>query len=198
MLRRRDTTLNTLRVESRDAWRSWLAEHHKSESEIWLVFYKGHTGKENVPYGALVEEALCFGWIDSLIKRLDDDRYLRKFTPRRPGSPWSKSNKERAEKMIAQGRMTDVGLALVTEANASGGWDRERSRPTVSVDKVPEELEQALAAHPAAAKTFNALAPTYRKQYILWIATAKRHETRKRRVTEAITLLDRGEKLGLR
>lgn len=198
MLRRRDTTLNTLRVESRDAWRSWLAEHHKSESEIWLVFYKGHTGKENVPYGALVEEALCFGWIDSLIKRLDDDRYLRKFTPRRPGSPWSKSNKERAEKMIAQGRMTDVGLALVTEANASGEWDRERSRPTVSVDKVPEELEQALAAHPAAAKTFNALAPTYRKQYILWIATAKRHETRKRRVTEAITLLDRGEKLGLR
>jgi len=188
----------TLRVEARDAWRAWLAEHHESESEIWLVFHKGHTGEKNVPYGALVEEALCFGWIDSLIKRLDDDRYLRKFTPRRPGSPWSKSNKARVERMIAQGRMTKAGQALVDEAKASGEWERERTRPTVSADDVPEELEQALAAHPKAAKTFNALAPTYRKQYILWIATAKRPETRQRRTNEAIGLLERGEKLGLK
>jgi len=190
--------VNTLRVESRDAWRAWLAEHHTSESELWLVFYKGHTGEKNVPYGALVEEALCFGWIDSLIKRLDDDRYLRKFTPRRPGSPWSASNKARVEAMIAQGRMTEAGQGLINEAKASGEWDREQARPTVLVDDVPEELEQALAAHPAAAKTFAALAPTYRKQYILWITTAKRSETRKRRVTEAIQLLERGEKLGLK
>jgi uncharacterized protein YdeI (YjbR/CyaY-like superfamily) len=190
--------LNTLRVQSRDAWRAWLAEHHTSESELWLLFYKEHTGEKNVPYGALVEEALCFGWIDSLIKRLDDDRYLRKFTPRRPGSPWSKANKARVEKMIAQGRMTKVGQALVDEAKASGQWDRQPIRPTVSADDVPEELEQALAVHPEAAKTFEALAPTYRKQYILWIATAKRPETRQRRVTEAIELLERGERLGLR
>ncbi len=149
-------------------------------------------------YGDSVEEALCFGWIDSIIKRLDDDRYVRKFTPRRPGSVWSESNKKRAETMIARGRMTDVGLALITEAKESGEWDCTQSRPKASAEDVPEELRRALAKHPAAAKTFGALAATYRKQYILWISTAKRPETRKRRAKEAIETLERGDKLGLK
>lgn len=190
--------VRTLRVETRSEWRQWLEEHHASETEIWFVFYKKHTGVANVAYGDAVEEALCFGWIDSLVKRLDDDRYAQKFTPRRPGSVWSEPNKARVERMIAQGRMAEPGLRLVNEAKASGEWENRHERPKADVDLVPEELQAALNANPAAAETFQALAPTYRKQYILWIATAKRQETRARRTREAIDKLERGERLGLK
>ena len=190
--------VHTMRVESRSAWREWLEAHHATETEIWLVFYKKHTGVANVSYGEAVEEALCFGWIDSLVRRLDDDRYAQKFTPRRSGSVWSESNKERVERMIAQGRMTAAGQALVDDAKATGAWTRRRERPRVDVDRIPEELQAALEAHPRAQETFRTLAPTYRKQYILWIATAKRAETRERRTREAISKLERGERLGLK
>jgi len=190
--------VKTLRVETRDAWRAWLIEHHASESEIWFVFHKAHTGRSSVPYGETVEEALCFGWVDSLIKRLDDDRYARKFTPRRLGSVWSESNKKRVEKVLAEGLMTDAGLVFVSEAKASGEWDRRHSRPSMPTDELPIELNEAFKTHPAASETFHALAPTYQKQYILWIATAKRAETRQRRANEAIEKLERGERLGLK
>ncbi|MFC2078470.1 YdeI family protein [Candidatus Bipolaricaulota bacterium] len=190
--------MRTLRVETRDAWRSWLAEHHARENEVWLVFQKAHTGAPNVPYGEAVEEALCFGWIDSLIKRIDEDRYARKFTPRRSGSVWSESNKKRVEKMIAEGLMTAAGLHFVEDAKATGEWDRKRTRPTMLIDELPSELADALQAHPDAATSFNALAPTYQKQYILWIAMAKLPETRERRTKEAIEKLERGERLGLK
>ena len=190
--------MHTMRVESRSAWRAWLQDHYATESEIWLIFYKKHTGVANVPYGEAVEEALCFGWIDSLVRRLDEDRYAQKFTPRRSGSVWSESNKERVERMIAQGRMTEPGQALVDHAKATGEWTRRHERPRVDVDRIPEELQTALDAHPCAHETFQALAPTYRKQYILWIATAKRAETRERRTREAIAKLERGERLGLK
>lgn len=190
--------MKTLQVETRDAWRAWLAKHHKSETEIWLIFLKVHTGRSTVPYSDTVEEALCFGWIDSLIKRLDDDRYVRKFTPRRSGSAWSESNKKRVEKLLADGLMTDTGLAFVDEAKASGEWDRKRTRPSMPADNLSVEFSDALKAHPAASRKFNALAPTYQKQYIVWIASAKRADTRQRRTNEAIEKLARGEHLGLR
>ena len=119
--------MKTLRVETRDAWRDWLAEYHESEAEVWLVFLKSHTGQPNVPYDEAVEEALCFGWIDSLIKRLDDARYARRFTPRRSGSVWSETNKKRAEKMITEGLMTDAGMVFVGEAKVSGEWERAQA-----------------------------------------------------------------------
>jgi uncharacterized protein YdeI (YjbR/CyaY-like superfamily) len=190
--------MKRLRVETRDAWRAWLAAHHASESEIWLIFHKAHTGQPNIPYGETVEEALCFGWIDSLIKRLDDDRYARKFTSRRLGSVWSEINKKRVEKVLAEGLMTDAGMVFVSEAKASGEWDRKQVRPSMSADELPIELSEALETHPVASKTFLALAATYQKQYILWIATAKKPETRQRRTSEAIEKLERGERLGLK
>ena len=190
--------MKRLRVETRDAWRAWLAAHHASESEIWLVFHKAHTGQSSVPYGETVEEALCFGWIDSLIKRLDDDRYARKFTPRRLGSVWSEINKKRVEKVLAEGLMTDAGTIFVSEAKASGEWDRKQVRPSMSTDELPIELSEALETHPVASETFYALAATYQKQYIQWIATAKRTDTRQRRTSEAIEKLERGERLGLK
>lgn len=190
--------MKKLHVTTRNAWRTWLDEHHHSETEIWLIVHKTHTGQSSVPYGDMVEEALCFGWIDSLIKRLDDDRYLRKFTPRRSGSVWSEANKKRVELLLADGRMTEAGLASVNEAKASGEWECKRTLPSIPTDDLPLELSEALEDHPTAAQCFHTLAPTYQRQYVLWIATAKRADTRQRRTSEAIEKLERGERLGLK
>jgi uncharacterized protein YdeI (YjbR/CyaY-like superfamily) len=104
-------SLELLHVTSRDAWRAWLARHHDTKTEIWLVFHKKHTGQPGVAYGDAVEEALCFGWIDSIVRRLDEDRYAQKFTPRKPKSNWSDSNLRRFARMVGEGRMTAAGLA---------------------------------------------------------------------------------------
>jgi len=190
--------MKMLQIDTRDAWRAWLAKHHETETEIWLIFPKAHTGQSTVPYGDTVEEALCFGWIDSLIKKLDADRYARKFTPRRSGSAWSEANKKRVENLLADGRITDAGLALVNEAKTSGEWSCKRTRPSMPMTELPPEFGKALEVHPIASRVFRALAPTYQKQYILWIATAKRADTRQRRTNEAIQKLECGERLGLK
>src|SRR3954471_13813154 len=137
--------MKTLDVRTRDAWRRWLAKNHAKESEIWLVFHKKHTGVDCVAYEDSVEEALCFGWVDSLIKQLDGDRYARKYTPRKATSVWSESNKARAEKMIRAGLMTDVGLALIEAAKSSGEWKQKRTQPRLTVNDTPPELQSALA-----------------------------------------------------
>jgi len=185
-------------VESRDAWRLWLSQNHEIETEIWVVFYKVHTGKARISYEETVQEALCFGWIDSLIKRIDDESYARKYTPRRSGSVWSATNKRRVRVMIAAGMMTAAGQWFIDEAKESGEWDKKRTRPSMPTDTLPDELLKALAVHPAASKTFHSLVPTHQKQYILWIGTAKRPETRQRRTIEAVERLERGEQLGLK
>jgi len=190
--------MKILQAKTRGAWRSWLTRHHESETEIWLIFLKAHTGQSTFSYNDTVEEALCFGWIDSLIKRLDENRYARKFTPRRAGSAWSEANKKRVEKLLADGLMTDAGLALLNEAKMSGEWDCQRTRPSILTSELPVEFGNALEAHPIASQCFNALAPTYQKQYIAWIATAKRADTRHRRTSEAIEKLARGKRLGLK
>jgi uncharacterized protein YdeI (YjbR/CyaY-like superfamily) len=190
--------MKTLDVIRREDWRQWLVENHTKETEIGLVFHKKHTGESGVPYEETVEDALCFGWIDSIIKRLDEERFARKYTPRKPGSPWSELNKARAEKMIKEDRMTDAGLALINEAKSSGEWGQKRSRPHIPTDEIPQEFRNALADNPEAEKNFHALAPSYRKHYVLWIALAKRAQTRLRRVQEAIQKLERGERLGLK
>lgn len=190
--------MRKLEIATRDEWRAWLAKNHACETEIWLIFYRKHVGKRSIHYDDAVEEALCFGWIDSLIKRIDSDSYARKFTPRNSGSMWSQTNKQRVEKLVSAGLMTDAGMALVHQAQASGEWDRRRSRPTVSSDVLPDELRSALETHPAAREFFRCLPSTYQKQYVLWIATAKRADTRQRRTTEAIEKLERGERLGLK
>ncbi|MBD3383722.1 hypothetical protein GF407_02245 [candidate division KSB1 bacterium] len=193
-----DYIMKKVKVKTGQAWRRWLIDNHDVEDEVWLVFYKKHTGVETVSYEDTVEQALCFGWIDSIIKRLDDDRYARKFTPRRPGSRWSESNKKRAEKMIQAGMMTGAGLALIEKAKSSGEWHQEHPRPDLSATDLPQEFSQALADNPAANDHFAALAPSYQRQYILWIGTAKQAATRRRRTAEAIEKLQRGEKLGLK
>jgi uncharacterized protein YdeI (YjbR/CyaY-like superfamily) len=161
-----------------------------------LVFYKKETSKPTVAYEAAVEEALCFGWIDSIIKKIDAERYARKFTPRSDKSNWSQLNKKRVNKMIKQGRMTEVGLAKIKTAKKTGLWNKN-GRPQISLE-IPPEFANALARNKKAKENYDKLAPSYRKFYIGWIATAKRPETKKRRISESIALLEKGQKLGLK
>lgn len=174
-----------------------MAENHDREQEgIWLVYHKRGTGKPSLEYEESVEEALCFGWIDSIIKRIDDRRYCRKFTPRKDDSGWSSTNKRRVEKMVKEGRMTEFGQAKIDAAKRSGRWERD-PRPVIDTD-VPRDLSRALVRNRNAKEFFEQLAPTYRKHFIGWINAAKRPETRAKRIRESLTLLARGEKLGLR
>lgn len=179
----------TLTPKDRAEWRAWLESHHASTKEIWLVFFKAHTGRECVSYEESVEEAVCFGWIDGLIRRLDDDRYARKFTPRGGKTVWSQVNVARAEKMIRELRMTEAGLRKFQ------GGEVRPERPANPV--LPAELKRILNSDRAASAALEKLAPSHRKRYVLWILDAKRDETRQRRLREAIAKLRRGETLGL-
>lgn len=188
--------IKQLYVENREQWRDWLSENHATAAGVWLVFYKKETSKPTIAYEAVVEEALCFGWIDSIIKKIDAAKYARKFTPRSDKSKWSQLNKKRANKMIKQGRMTEVGLAKIRTAKETGLWDKD-DRPQISLH-IPLEFAKALAHNKKAKENFEKLAPTYRKHYIGWITIAKRPETKKRRIEESIALLEKGKKLGLK
>jgi uncharacterized protein YdeI (YjbR/CyaY-like superfamily) len=171
-------------------WRTWLGKHHASSPGVWLVFYKDHTGARSIPYEDSVREALCFGWIDSLIKRLDDDRYARKFTPRKTTSAWSALNRKRWKELKAAGRLAAPGLA------ASPTGKTYARKP--EIPELPAHIARALKTSPRAWASFRALAPSHRRQYVAWIHLAKRPETRERRIRAAIALLAGGKKLGLK
>lgn len=188
--------MKQLYITNRDIWREWLSRHHATETELWLIFYKNKTGKPTISYEDAVEEALCFGWIDSIIKKIDTTKYARKFTPRKDKSNWSALNKKRANKMVKEARMTDSGLAKIRIAKKIGLWN-QGARPQISLD-LPPEFAKALSQNKMAQVNFNKLSPSHRKHYVGWIAVAKREETKRRRIKEAILLLEKGEKLGLK
>jgi uncharacterized protein YdeI (YjbR/CyaY-like superfamily) len=185
----------TLYVTNRDEWRVWLDKHYKTEKEIWLVYYKKHTGRPTIPYDDAVEEALCFGWIDSIVKRIDDDKYAQKFTPRKPRSNWSELNKKRVRKLVAEGRVTEAGLARIDAAILSKGAEPKEKSAELTV---PQYFKDALAANQKARSNFDRLAPSYQRLYVGWVAAAKREETRNRRMKEAVELLAANKKLGLK
>lgn len=181
---------------SRAEWRAWLQQNHATCSEAWLVFYKKHTGEPSIAYRDSVAEAICFGWIDGLRKRLDDERYVHRFTPRGRRSKWSPLNISLAEKMIAEGNMTAAGQAAFEqrETYAESFLQAKQSGEV----KLPREIEQVLRSNPEAWKNYTALAPGYRKQFAGWLASAVKPETRKKRLTEAIQLLEENRKLGMK
>ena len=187
----------TLYVTSRDDWRAWLEKNHETEKEVWLVYYKKHTNQPRIPYDDAVEEALCFGWIDSIVQRIDDERYAQKFTPRKSGSLWSESNKRRIRKLLKEGKMTQAGLAKIGEGVLAAEEGAKSARKTKEL-VIPSYLSEALRGNKKAWENFNDLAPSYRRQYVGWIATAKKEETRKKRIREALKLLARNEKLGMK
>ena len=186
--------LKTFRATDRESWRAWLARNHASEREVWVVFPKKHTREQCMSYEESVEEALCHGWIDSIIKRIDETRYARKFTPRTDNQNWSELNKRRVAKLIQEGRMTEIGLAKVSYPNAE--VQPRRTKPKAL--PVPAFMERGLCKKKPAWENFKHLAPSHKRNYVLWISTAKREETRAKRLQEAIRLLMRNEKLGLK
>lgn len=191
--------IEELYVSNRDDWRAWLKRNYYSKNQVWLIYYKKHTGKPSIPYDDSVEEALCFGWVDSIIKKIDEEKFARKFTPRTSKSTWSEANKKRAEKMIAEGKMTEAGLKGIREAKINGEW----FKTPVSLRykeklEIPQYLKDALTANKKALDNFNKLAECYKRNFVGWIDSAKKEETRKRRLTEAIGLLERNQKLGMK
>jgi uncharacterized protein YdeI (YjbR/CyaY-like superfamily) len=180
---------------SREAWREWLRKNHASCAEVWLHYYKKHTGKPSVTYRESVEEALCFGWIDGLKRRVDDDRYAHRFTPRKAKSKWSPLNIRLAEEQIANGRMSEAGLeAYNRRVPYDGDLLENRDSPGAPL---PEDFAQHLAENPAALANFEAMSPGYRGQYVAWIGSAKREETRRKRIGEAVRMLERNRKPGM-
>ena len=182
--------LVTLEVPSRQQWRAWLAKHHTSSPGVWLVFHKAHTGVKSMPYEDTVREALCFGWVDSLIKRLDDNRYALKVTPRKPTSKWSDLNRRRWKELKAAGSLTPAGLAAAPTDNTYG------PKPVIPV--LPNYIATAIKADAKAWRFFQDLALRQRRDFVVWIHTAKRPDTRERRIRESIALLAAGKKLGLK
>jgi uncharacterized protein YdeI (YjbR/CyaY-like superfamily) len=183
--------LKLLKVPSRQEWRTWLREHYDSASEVWLVFWKRRTGVTSLSYTDAVEEALCFGWIDSIVRRLDDVQYARKFTPRKADSRWSSINRRRYEDLKSRGLLAASGLMRAPTC-------RSGDAPRPSASATPFYIEERLKTHPRAWQFFEQLAPSYRRAYIGWIESAKKDETKERRLREALSLLAAGKKLGLK
>ena len=187
-------TLKTLEVTTCEEWREWLTENHESVSEVWLIFHKKQTGRASIPYLDALDEALCFGWIDSLIKRLDDERYARKFTPRRADSIWSDVNRKRYAELQSSGRLMPAGVKRPPTNRSYGA--RPLPRPLSAA--LPQYIQKAFASRPAARKYFDSLTAPHRRRYIAWIDSAKQQETKDRRLREAIDRLASGRKLGLK
>lgn len=173
-------------ASDRSSWRSWLEENHAGSPGVWLFFFKKGSGQPSVSYDEAVEEALCFGWIDSLMNPVDEQRYKQVFTPRKPGSRWSRLNKQRVEKLVAEGHMTPAGLEKITAAQQDGSW--------IILDAIedlvlPDDLAAALAANPAAEAGYQALTASQKKMILAWLHDTRNPEIRRQRIAQAIAAL---------
>jgi len=174
---------NTHYAKDRKSWRKWLEKNHKSSTGIWLVYYKKDSGKTRVSYDHAVEEALCFGWIDSTLNPIDEHSYMQLFTPRKPKSNWSKLNKERVEMLIEQGLMTSAGLEKIEIAKENGSWNKIDHIESFSI---PPILEKAFTKNKKAKKFFDTLSNTNKKYILYFINNVKNEELKAKRVAEII------------
>jgi len=183
----------SLYVTNRDDWRAWLSQNHDKKKEIWLIYFKKHTRRPRIPYDDAVEEAICFGWIDTTVKRLDDERFAQKFTPRGKKSEWSEHNRRRALKMIKEGKMTEAGRAKI------GSIDLKKKIVSPAIKKVPmpADLSRALKARKNAFENFSKFAPSYRQLYMRWIMDAKKPETRMKRIQKTVQFAAKNRKPGM-
>lgn len=182
---RLEDRLETFYAPDRKAWREWLRKHHRIAPGVWLVYYKVKSDQSSVRYAEAVKEALCFGWIDSKVNSLDDERYKQIFTPRKPKSVWSKLNKQYVAELIEQGLMTAAGLAKIDSAQRDGSWTK---LDAIEALTIPADLAQALAANEAAGGYFEAFSKSSKKALLFWIDSAKRPETRTKRIAELARL----------
>jgi len=181
-------TLELVQPRSRKAWREWLKTHHASSSGIWLVIAKKHTGIPSLTYNDAVEEALCFGWIDSLMNPIDEALYKQMFTPRKSKSLWSALNRTRVERLIASGLMTSAGMKMIDVAKESGRWEAHAPSETLTL---PPELRKALSANKDAKKNWPTYTESQRKMFLYMVHGAKRPETRAKRVARVVDIVSR-------
>lgn len=172
---------------NRRSWRVWLQKNHDKERELWLIYYKNHSGKPTISYDDSIEEALCFGWIDGIIQKIDDERFARRFTPRNPASQWSQTNLLRITKMQELGLLSKA--AIVPSATTRIVPQRQLDLP------LPAELRKALRDQKQARDFLESLAPSYRRLYLRWILDAKRDQTRMLRAQKAVLYLSAGKKM---
>jgi uncharacterized protein YdeI (YjbR/CyaY-like superfamily) len=175
--------LESTYASDRQIWREWLATNHRTASGIWLIYYKVKSTTPSIQYSEAVKEALCFGWIDSKVQSLDSDRYRQIFTPRKPKSVWSKLNKQYIEELIELGLMTEVGLAKIEAAKQDGSWF---TLDEVEALTIPGDLQQALELNDIANRNFAAFSNSTKKTILYWINSARRAETRLRRIEQTI------------
>ena len=175
--------LPSVAARNRAAWGAWLRRHHRAAPGVWLVCHKKHSVTPSVSYEEAVQEALCYGWIDSLVRSLDEDRYRQLFTPRKPRSTWSFSNKRRVAGLLAEGRMQSAGLATIAAAKANGSW---HSLDEVESLTIPADVRRAFAAEGDALRHFRGYAASMRKGMLYWLASAKRPATRERRLAKLV------------
>ena len=174
-----------LHAETREEWRGWLEQNHRDSDGVWLVSWKTAAGKSFVPYTDSVDEALCFGWVDSRPNKLDEDRAMRLFTPRNPRSPWSRINKEKVARLQRQGLMAEAGIRLVEAAKADGSWT---IYDEIEDLVIPPDLKAALAENETAAAFFLNFPDSSKKNILWWIKSARKSETRVARVAQAVEL----------
>jgi uncharacterized protein YdeI (YjbR/CyaY-like superfamily) len=176
-------------------WRAWLAANHSTAEDVWLLYYKKHTGLPSIDWKQAVVEALCFGWIDGILRRLDDARHVQRFTPRRSRSKWSQINRDSAERLIREGLMTPAGLAAVEAAKANGMWDKAYVVPPKG--SIPDELRGALATDAQARSRFRLLTATRHNRYVAWLAQAASDAERTQRVNRIMDSLASGTPVDL-
>ncbi|MEM7334457.1 MAG: YdeI/OmpD-associated family protein [Chloroflexota bacterium] len=174
-----------IQIESRQEWRDWLAQNHAQTEGVWLVRFKKHRADKYVSYDEAVEEALCVGWIDSLPRKLDEDRTMLWMAPRKPKSNWSKLNKERVEKMLSQGLMTPAGLEKIEDAKRDGSW---QALDKIENLEIPSDLQTALAGYANSSANFEAFSRSVKRGILEWISNAKRPATRSKRIEETARL----------
>ena len=184
-----DVPVDAIHPLTREDWRAWLELHHGRSTGVWFVSFKRATGLARMSYDAAVEEALCFGWIDSKPRKLDEERTMLYFAPRRPGSGWSRPNKERVARLEAAGRMAPAGAARVEAARRDGSWEM---LDAIEALEVPDDLAEALAGVPDALRQFEAFPRSAKRGILEWIAQAKTEATRRRRIEETARLAGQG------
>ena len=185
------TTPTTIHPSNRKAWRAWLEAHHATDQSVWVIFSKKKNGVRDLSWSEAVDEALCFGWIDSRARPLDEDRYMQFFSRRKPKSVWSKINKDKVRQLIADGLMTEAGLKSIEVAQQNGSWN---ALDEVEEMIIPKDLEKAFRKHKGSKKHFESIPKSIRKAILQWIAMAKRPETRERRVNEVAELASKGQR----
>jgi uncharacterized protein YdeI (YjbR/CyaY-like superfamily) len=189
----------TFHPKTRKQWRQWLEKNHSSSPGIWMIYYKKESGKRKFTYADAVEEALCFGWIDSQPKKIDAERSALKFTPRKAKSILSKLNKQRIEKLIEQNLMTAPGLAKIEQAKKDGSWNTLNSSDFhADNNSLPVELEKAFSKNKKAKENFHAFPISYRKRFLFWIDSAKQVETKRSRIKQTVLMSAANKKPGIK